>query len=292
LAQVADREAARRIFGVQWRTVGGMVQRVVDEVLPKHLLSGLRAIAVDETSHKRGHRYLTVVSNLLTGQVVWIGEGKSEDTLAQFFAALGRRRARDLEVVAMDMSGGYANAVRRGAPHADIVFDRFHVVKLLTEALDEIRRDACRGLAGDERRALKRTRFALLRNPARYTDGDHQAIARVRRTNGRLYRAYQLRVDFEHLWTYVSEAAAKRFLMRWTERALRSRREPLRRFAGTVRQHLEGILGFIRWGGLTNAVAEGINNKIKLIIHRAFGFHSVPALMTMIHLCCSGIHLE
>jgi transposase len=292
LAQVADREAASRIFGVAWRTVGGMVKRVVDEMLPKRLLSGLRGIAVDETSHKRGHRYLTVVSDLLTGRVVWIGEGKSGETLEQFFAALGRRRARALEVVAMDMSGGYEKAVRARAPNADIVFDRFHVVNLLTKAIDEIRREACRGLAGDERRGLKRTRFSLLRNPARYTHRDHEAIERVRRTNGRLYRAYQLRVDFEHVWTYVSEAAARRFLRRWTRRALLSRREPLRRFAHTVRQHLDGILGFIRWGGLTNAVAEGINNKIRLIIHRSFGFHSVPALMSMIYLCCSGITLE
>ena len=234
-----------------------------------------------------------MVSNLLTGRVVWIGEGKSSETLAQFFAALGPRRARALEVVAMDMSGGYEKAVRDLAPNADIVFDRFHVVKLLTDAIDEIRREACRGLTGNERRGLKHTRFSLLRNPSRYTvSRSRAAIERVRRTNGRLYRAYQLRVDFEHLWTYISVGAAKRFLMRWTRSALRSRREPLRRFARTVRDHIDGILGFIRWGGLTNAVAEGINNKIKLIIHRSFGFHSVPSLMGMIHLCCSGMQLE
>lgn len=291
LAQVADKEASSRIFGVAWRTVGRMVKRVVDEVLPKQRFSGLRCIAVDETSHKRGHRYLTVVSDLLTGRVVWLGQGKSAETLAAFFEALGKRRARKLELVTMDMAGAYEKAVRDHAPNVDIVFDRFHVVKLLTEAIDEIRREECRQLSGAERRGLKRTRFSLLRNPARYTDRDREAIDRVRRKNGRLYRAYELRVDFEHVWGYVSESAARRFLMRWTRRALLSRREPLRRFANTVRKHLDGILGFIRWGGATNATAEGINNKIKMIIHRSFGFHSASALMSLVYLCCSGIDL-
>lgn len=291
LAQVADESATARMFGVCWRTVGRIVQRVVKECLPRDLLDGLQVIGVDETAYKRGHRYLTVVTDLMKGRVIWLGEGKSAETLRQFFEALGAVRAQKLLLVAMDMSEAYVGVVRECAPEAEIVFDRFHVVKLLLEAVDEVRREECRRVSGEERLALKHTRFSLLRNPKHLSPKDKAAIARVEATNRRLTRAYQLRVDLEELWKLGSVVKANEFLMRWTRSALQSRLEPLRKFAKTVRAHLEGILMFIRSYGQTNAVAEGTNNKIKLLIHKAYGFHSVTALMSMIFLCCTGITL-
>jgi len=291
LVQVADRTAVARVFGISWRTTGRIIKRVVDKEIPRDLLSGLTAIAVDETSYKRGHRYLTVVYCLMTARVVWIGEGKSAATLGQFFEKIGKKRAARIELVAMDMSGGYKKAIEHWAPQADIVFDRFHVVKLLLEAIDEVRREICRDLSGEERKAIKGSRFALLRNPKHRTPKDEVTIAMVHRSNRQLARAYELRVDFEDLWTCADEEEAESFLMSWTRSALLSRREPLRRFARTVRDHLHGILGFFRWWGQTSAPIEGIANKIKLLIHKAYGFGSVTSLMAMIHLCCSGIDL-
>jgi transposase len=191
----------------------------------------------------------------------------------------------------MDMSGAYRKVVQELAPHVDLVYDRFHVVKNLMDAIDEIRRAECRHLQGNDRNALKNTRYSLLRNPRHRTPKDREVIERVRRTNARLFRAYQLRVDFEELWKCKTEDAARDFLKRWIRAALLSRREPLRKFARTVREHLEGILGFFRQNGLTTAVAKGLNNKIKLVIHRAFGFADVSALMAMVYLCCSGIEV-
>jgi transposase len=291
LAQVADRSAAARVFHLAWRSVGAIIARVVAALLPADRLDGLEAIGVDETSYKRGHRYLTLVTNLYTGAVVWVGEGKSAETLGQFFADLGPARAARLRLVAMDLSGAFQAAVRAHAPQAEFVFDRFHVVQLLGQAMDEIRRTECAQLTGEARAALKGTRFALLRNPRHRTPTDEAAIAQVQATNHRLARAYQLRVDFEALWDCDTEAAAATFLTRWTTAALRSRREPLRRFARTVRAHQVGILGFFRWGGLTNAQLEGLNNKVKLCIHRAFGFRSVAGLRAMVFLICGGVDL-
>lgn len=291
LVQVADRSAAARMFGVAWRTVGRIVRRVVDRFLPADLLDGLEFIGVDETSYKRGHRYITVVTNLMTGLVVWVGKGKSADTLGEFFKVLGPERAARIALITMDMSGAFLSAIKKHAPKADIVYDRFHVVKLLLDAVDAVRRQECGALEGEASKALKKTRFALLRNPKHRTPRDEEAIARVQATNARLARAYQLRVDFEQLWEIRDEAEARGFLMRWTRNALLSKRPPLRKFARTVREHIEGILGFMRWDGITNAGLEGMNNKIKLCIHKAFGFHSVDALIGMIHLCCSGITL-
>ena len=292
LAQVADKTATQRMFEIAWRTVGGIVQRVVTERLGRDRFAELYAVGVDETSYKRGHRYITVVTNLLTGRVVWVGEGKSGATLDRFFDQLGAARCAKIVVVTMDMSEAYRNAVERRAPQADIVYDRFHVVKLLLDAVDEVRREESRTLEGPRRDELKHTRFAFLRNPRHLTPRDRDAIARVQRCNNRLARLYQYRVDFEHLWTYSDERRARTFIKLWTRSALLSRIEPLRRFARTVRTHIEGILGFFRYYRLTNANLEGTNNKIKLIIHRSFGFHSVDSLFAMIHLCCSGIDLQ
>lgn len=292
LVQVADKSSAMRMFGITWPTVGRIVDRVVQARLSKDRLKGLEFIAVDETSFKRGHRYLTVVMDMMTGRVVWIGEGKSERTLSAFFAELGDERSGKIQAVAMDMSEAYRNAVEAHAKNASIIYDRYHVVKLLLDAIDEIRREEVRKLTGDQRKSLKNTRYALLRNPKRYLGKkDRAAVARVQRTNRKLARAYELRCDFEDLWELRDPDDAREFLMKWTQAALRSRRDPLRRFARTVRKHLEGILGYFRFWGATSGIVEGTNNKIKLAIHRAFGFHSVEALMAMVYLCCGGLTL-
>lgn len=292
LVQVANRTAVARMFRVTWRTTGRIITRVVKEELPADLLKGLRFISVDETSYKRGHRYLTVVSDLLTGRVVWIGEGRSAASLEAFFDKLGRRRSAAIELVAMDMSAGYENAVRAKANNAQIVFDKFHIMQLLTQAIDKIRREECSKLTGRARKELKGSRFSLLRRPSKHSEKDQEVIQRVKRTNGVLYRAWQHRTDFDNLWDCDSEEEARDFLRQWTRAALLSRREPLRAFAKTLRTHLDGVLAYFRWGGPTNAQAEGLGNKIKLLIHRAFGFHSVQSLMAMIYLCCTGIRLE
>ena len=293
LVQVADRSAAARMFGIVWRTVERIVKRVVAEELPRDLLDGVIAITVDETSYKRGHRYVTVVTDLLERRVIWVGEGKSGRTLEAFFEELGKRRSANLEVVAIDMSAAYIAVLKDRVPQADVVFDRFHVVKLMLEAIDEIRRDECRQLRGDARQALKGMRYAFLANPKFKRPRDVQAIKAAVRSNRRLLAAYERRISFEHLWEYKSEAHARGFLMRWTRSALLSRLKPLRRFARTVRAHLDGILGFVRYEGtLTSAFAEGMNNKIKLQLHKAFGFATVAGFMAMIKLCCCGIDLR
>lgn len=292
LVQVADKSAAKRMFNIAWRTVGRIVKRVVDACLSPHLLDDLVCIGVDETSYKRGHRYITIVSNLITGRVVWVGKGKSSKTLGEFFEILGPQRAGKLELVTMDMGQAYQKAVGEWAPQADIVFDRFHVVKLMLEAMDDVRKEIRDSLSDSDQKVLKGTRFALFRNPKNLTPGDKERIALAISSNAKLARAYQLRVDFEQLWDITDEETARKFLMRWTRSALLSRREGLIRFAKTVRKHMDGILGFIRWGGATNASLEGMANKIKLCIHKAYGFRSIASLMAMIQLCCSGIDLS
>lgn len=229
-----------------------------------------------------------MVCDLQRGRVIWLGEGKSGKTLDGFFDELGEERARRLRLVCMDMSQAYATVVKNRAPQADIVYDKFHVVKLLLDAVDEVRRDEARDLPKQEKKKLKGLRYAFLRNPKNRTPKDLVAIKAVMSINAKLTRTYQLRVDFEDLWDCQSVEEARSFLARWTRAALLSRRDPLRRFAQTVRSHLEGIINFFQYG-VTNAALEGTNNKIKLTIHRAFGFQSLDGLMSMVYLCCGGL---
>lgn len=288
LVQVSDRTATARMYRIAWRTVERIVRRVVAVRLPVNRFDGVRTIGIDETSYKRRHHYLTVVCDMKRGRVIWVGEGKSGKTLDGFFDEFGEERARRLRVVSMDMSQAYTTVVKNRAPQADIVYDKFHVVKLLLEAIDEVRRAEARDLSKDEKKKLKGLRYAFLRNPKNRNPRDVVAIKEVMSINAKLARTYQLRVDFEDLWDCSSVDEARSFLARWTRAALLSRREPLRRFAKTVRGHLEGILAYFQHG-VTNAALEGTNNKIKLTIHRAFGFRSLDGLMAMVYLCCGGL---
>lgn len=297
LAQVADRTAVARVYGLHWRTVGRIIARVVAARLPSDRFEGLVGIGVDEVAHKRGHRYLTIVTCLCSGRVVWTGEGRSAEVLGRFFEELGPERAAKLEVVALDMCEAYAKAVREAAPQADLVFDRFHVVQLLMKAVDEVRREEVRKMPqGEARSSLKGARFALLRNPRHADDEtrtkDAAKIAAVKASNDRLYQAYELRVAFETVWSQSTEAAAGRALDNWAAEVLGTTLQPLRRFARTIQSHREGILGYFRHHGVSNAIAEGVNNKVRLVIHRAFGFRNPSHLAAMIHLCCSKIDLS
>ena len=196
MVQVSNQTATSEFFDIAWRTVGRIVTSLVGRLLPADVLDGLTSIGVDETSYKRGHKYLTVVSCLETGRVVWVGEGKSASTLGTFFELLGKERREKIEVIAMDLGGAFRKAAMKWLPHADIVFDRFHVVQLLTQAITEIRREEA-GLAGeDERKALKGTRFLFLKNPKHLRPKDKVAIEAAKKVNKRLARGYELRVDF------------------------------------------------------------------------------------------------
>lgn len=190
LVQITDKTAVSMLAGLAWRTVGRVIERVVDALGRKNQFEDLVGISVDETAYKRGHRYLTVVVKLENGEATWAANGKSSATLGNFFDELGPERCAKLQVVAMDMSGGYEKAVRERCPQADLVYDRFHVVKLLLDAVDEVRRAECVQLTDVDKQALENTRFSLLRNPAHLKPKDVAAIARVHATNRRLTRAY------------------------------------------------------------------------------------------------------
>jgi transposase len=291
LAQQMSKTATKRLMGINWRTVGAIVERVVKARLDPERLEELYVIGVDELSFRRHHEYVTVVVDHLKKRVVWVGEGKGEKTLLKFFDELGPQRSQALTHVTMDMSAAYRAAVQARAPQAQKVFDRFHVQKLASEAVDTVRRQQV-GLLGatPEGQTLKKSRWPLLKNPWNLTQRQGEKLSEVARTNKRLYRAYLLKESLAHGLDYRQRGRAERHLDDWARWASHSKLKPFVKLSRTVRTFKQGILAYVSTG-LSNGLVEGLNNKIRLITRRAFGFHSAQALMAMIYLCCGGLSL-
>jgi transposase len=289
--QHTDQTTTAAYFGISWETVGRIAERVAADKLDGSLLKGLRIIGVDEICYGRPRKFLTVVVNHLTGRVVWSGPGQSSATLVRFFDQLGASGRSTIEVVTMDMDAAFEKAVGERLPHAEIVYDRFHVIQLVTQAVDELRRSEMRACSHDERKRLKGYRWPTLKNPWNLTRSEQEKLSELPRNNMRLYRAYLLKEAFQVIFDSETPEEADRIFTEWYGWARRSQIEPIRRVAQSLKQRWQGIRRFIQLR-LTNAIVEGFNSKIRMLSHRAFGFHSAPSLIAMIRLCCSGIHLE
>jgi transposase len=293
LAQQMAFAPIARLLRVGWHTIGPIVARVVADHLDQRRLQGLVAIGVDEISYRRHHRYLTSVADHATGAIVWCSPGRNSATLQGFFDELGPRKD-SIRAVSIDMSGEYQRAIREAVPDAEICFDPFHVVRLAARATDQVRRDEWNAHERSHTatgRWVKHTRWSLLKAPERQTVGQLATLWEVQQANRRLYRAFLLREELRLLYQLDDPELAPAHLDAWLAWASRSRLRPFTRLARTLREHRKGILAAIRLG-LTNGRLEGLNSKIRLISHRAFGFHSPDPLIALVYLCCSGLNIE
>jgi len=212
-----DKSATCRLMAINWRTVGTIVERVVAERLDAQRLEELYIIGVDELSHRRHHQYLSVVVDHLKSRVVWMGEGKGEQTLHDFFDELGPGRTQALTHVTQDLSAAFSKVVKQRAPKAVQVFDRFHLQKLANEALDEVRRQEVRDVAGTQAAAeVKKSRWALLKNPWNLSLRQGEKLREVQRLNRRLYRAYLLKESLANGMDYRQPARASEHLDSWS----------------------------------------------------------------------------
>jgi len=290
--QRTDQTTTSTFFGISWPTAGRIARRVVKEKLGAELLDGLRLIGVDEISYGRPRKFVTVVVDHERGRIVWAGEGKSEATLAAFFEELGSERSARIEVVSMDMSAAFAKAVKNNAPNAEVVYDRFHVIQLLNQALDELRRAEMRAAPNEAyKKGLKGSRFAMLKNSWNCTPKDADKLSTVQHSNQRLFRGYLLRETFQNVYAVDLPEEADEHFNAWYRWARRSRLGPFRRVAATFKTHWAGVRRFIE-RRLTNAAVEAYNGKARMLSHRAFGFHSAKAFIAMLKLCCSGVTLS
>jgi transposase len=234
------------------------------------------------------------VANHETGGIVWATEGRNAASLQAFFDGLTDEQKASIRAVSIDMSAAYENAIRadQGIPHAQVVFDPFHMVQLGGKAVDQVRRDEYnqhgRSATG-EGKWIKGTRYSLLKDTAKQTDKQLLKLAEVVLTNKRLYRAFLLYSELRYIYRLPIEEAAER-LDAWLAWASRSRLKPFIKLARTIRNHKAGVVAAIELN-LSNGRLEALNSKVRLLSHRAYGFHSANALIAMIYLCCAGIQI-
>jgi transposase len=291
LARELSWQATARHYGLNWKSVATIVKRAVRYGLRNRVRPPVHVIGIDEVSRRKGQVYLTVFYDLERRVLLWAGERRTEEAVKKFFTEeMGRRRSGTLQVVCMDMWAAYAKLVREYAPQARILFDRFHIVQHLNKAVDEVRLELWRKLTSEERAEFKGAKYALLKNPWNLTADQNERLSTLVRWNTPLTRAYYLKESFQLFWSYKQPKRAKEHLEKWMNSAMHSRLEPFKKFVRMLRSHLDGVLAWTKIR-LSSGAVEGMNNKIKVISHRSYGFRNAETFIAAIYHCCARLPL-
>jgi transposase len=291
LARELSWQGTARQYGLNWKSVATIVKRAVQYGLRHRKRPPVHVIGIDEVSRRKGQVYLTVVYDLERRVLLWVGDDRTEEAVRPFFTKeMGLRRCRTLQVVCLDMWAAYAKLVRQHAPNAQILFDRFHIVKHLNEAVDAVRRELWRRLSSKERTSFQGTRWLLLKNPWNLKDSQKERLSTLVQWNTPLVRAWYLKEAFQLFWTYKQPWRAQQHLYKWIRSAMRSKLDAFKKFAQMLRSHLAGILPWTKIR-VSNGAVEGMNNKIKSISHRSFGFRTAENFIAAIYHCCARLPL-
>lgn len=274
-------------FRTSYYHVFAAVKMAVDWGRAHMDLTGIEAIGVDEMAIGKGHHYVTAVYQIDPGakRLLWLGEQRKAKTLLKFFRWFGPERSAQLHFICSDMWKGYIKVIAKKAPASVHILDRFHIMANLGKALDEVRAQEARTLkAQGQAEVLKHSRWCFLKRPENLTDTQRFKLSQLLRWNLTIVRAYLLKEQFQVFWEYVSPAWAGKFLDQWTEQALRSRIEPLKNFAHTLRRHRELLLNYFRARKRFSAgVVEGLNNKAKTTMKNAYGYRTFESLQVALY---------
>jgi len=269
-------EEVAEIFGTTWRDVFESVKHAVFWGLLHQDLNGIKAIGVDEIQWQRGHHYLTLVYQIEDGmkRLLWVARDRTEQSLRGFFQFLSAEARGSIRFVCSDMCQAYLNVIAEQLKDAVHVLDRFHIMKMMNEAIDEVRRAEAARLERDGYEpVLKHSRWCLLKRPENLTQKQAVKLAELLRYNLQSVRSRLSREDFQRFWEYVSPTWAGKFLDEWCTRTMRSKIEPMKKVARSLRAHRELILNWFRAKGTISAgTVEGLNNKAKLTTRKAYGY--------------------
>jgi len=290
--QEASISGVARLLRLSWDEVDGVMKRAVKRGLERRKLEVVARIGVDETSFAKGHEYVTVVNDLDESRVLYVADGRGKDALGGFYGQFSDEQLAQVSVVAMDMHTPYIIATHEAVPQAErkIAFDKFHVAKHLGDAVDRVRRAETKELRGDGDDRLVGTRYHWLMNPNEMSDGRWEAFESLRTSTLKTARAWALKEEAMALWSpklgsWLSDAWAS-----WYAWAIRSRLEPMKKAARTIKDHLTGILVAIR-KKVSNAKAEGTNATIQWVKYKARGFRNRDRFRTAIYFHCGGLDL-
>ena len=279
--KVSWKETAQA-FHTTWEKVFHAVEYVVQWGLEHRQLDHIRAIGVDEIQYGRGHQYLTLVYEIEAAcqRLLWVGQERTTESFQQFFDYIGTQLSKKIEFVCSDMWQPYLQLIQQHCTNALNILDRFHIVAKMNLALDDVRADEARRMAqqGYEP-VLKKSRWCLLKRPSNLTDNQRLKLRELLAFNLKSVRAYLLKEQFQQLWDYDSPTWAGKFLDQWCSDVMRSRIEPMKKFARTVRTHRELLLNYFRARKqFSSGVIEGLNNKAKVTMRRSYGFRTFRVL--------------
>lgn len=280
-SEVAD------IFGTSWNRVYRSVRHAVLWGIAHREEPEFTAIGIDEIAARRGHRYLTLVYQIDAGRrrLLWVGKDRKEKTLETFFDLFQTSVKKHLRFVCSDMWKPYLNVIAQRAEHALNILDRYHVMATMNKKIDKVRAEETRQMKQDGYEPiLKHSRWCLLKRPENRTPGQTAKLRDLLKYNLRTMRAYLMKEDFQQFWTYRSAAWAGKFLDGWCTRAMRSRLEPMKEMAGTLRRHRELLLNwFAAKGELSSGSVEGMNTKAKLALRKSYGFKTYEVYETVLY---------
>jgi transposase len=268
--------------------VAAAVDFVVTYGLEHRDLSGITHIGIDEIARRKGHKYLTNVYDLKTKKLIWSGEGRSQQTLRQFFEYIGSDIAKGLQGICCDMWMPYIKVIEEKAPGALLVFDKFHIVRHLMTAVDQVRRDEIKEKGKEHKQLIKHSRYIWLKNPWNLTEKQKAKLGSLEKLNLKINRAYLLKESFRNLWSYKTVGWASKYLKQWFWWATHSRLDPIRKFAWMIRRHEKNILNYFKLP-INNASVEGLNNKAKIISRRAYGFRSIKNHILNLYHCLADL---
>jgi len=271
-----------RSFQSSWHKVFSSVKYVVDYGLKHQDLSNVESIGVDEIAWKKGHKYLTLVYQIDTHcvRLLWIGKDRTVKTFLKFFRFFGKENSRGLKHICSDMWKAYIKVIKKKAPQAVHILDRFHIVAKLNKAIDEVRADEHRRMQKDGHEpVLKKSRWCLLKRKENLTEKQEATLEDLLKYNLKSVRAYLLKEDFQGFWEYVSPHWAGKYLDRWCTRVMRSKIGPLKKVAKTIRKHKPLILNWFRAKkAFSSGIVEGLNNKVKVATKKAYGFRTFSCI--------------
>jgi transposase len=272
---------------LDWQTVKDLEKQYLREQLRRAGSPAPKAIGVDEISIRKGHTYRIVVSDLIRRRPIWFGgKDRSEASMDQFFESLGERKSTGIRLAVMDMWKPFRNSTERNAPRAAVLFDKFHVLRQLSNALDSVRKSEYARLTGKPRRFIKGQKYALLSHPENLTSDGRAQLSLLLKANKRLNIAYVLKEQFGLLWTYSRAAWARRFFETWRASLKWQRLRPYERFAAMIDRHWDGLAAYCRpENKVSLGFVEGLNNKIRVIQRRAYGLRDEEYLRLKILAC-------
>ena len=289
--QIMTQKAAARLLKIWHSTLSDILHRAIERLRTGHRIADMDKLGIDEISYCKGKKYATIVYDLDRQCVVWVGQGKGRETADLFFkGSLTDTQRQKIRFASCDMSKAYMGAIEHWCPKAILVIDRFHIVKALNGAMDEVRKEEWRLAEGEDKKALKGLRWLLFVHSKNRNKGETRRLNALKRSNRRIHRAWVLKDEFEAFWEYSYTQSAESFFSGWITAALKSRLKPMKEFALMLRRHENHILPFIKTR-LTNAVSEGINRIIKIVKNRASGFANLPAFTDMIFLTVGDLDI-